>query len=78
MRCNDKNVGLLDQRFLNLLRPPLSEQASIAAYLDTETGKLDALLAKVEEAIERLQEYRTALITAAVTGKIDVRSMENS
>lgn len=53
--------------------PPLSEQRAIAAYLDAETAKLDALVAKVEEAAERLQEYRTALITAAVTGKIDVR-----
>ena len=38
-----------------------------------ETAKLDALVGKVEAAVERLQEYRTALITAAVTGKIDVR-----
>jgi type I restriction enzyme S subunit len=53
--------------------PPLPEQAAIAAYLDMETAKLDALVGKVEEAVERLQEYRTALITAAVTGKIDVR-----
>ena len=53
--------------------PPLHEQAAIAAYLDEETAKLDALVGKVEEAVERLQEYRTALITAAVTGKIDVR-----
>ena len=53
--------------------PPLPEQAAIAAYLDEETAKLDALVGKVEEAVERLQEYRTALITAAVTGKIDVR-----
>ena len=53
--------------------PPVSEQRAIAAYLDEETAKLDALVAKVETAIERLQEYRTALITAAVTGKIDVR-----
>ena len=57
-----------------LLLPPLPEQAAIAAYLDEETAKLDALVGKVEEAVERLQEYRTALITAAVTGKIDVRS----
>ncbi|NLG01963.1 MAG: restriction endonuclease subunit S, partial [Lentisphaerae bacterium] len=48
-------------------------QAAIAAYLDAETAKLDTLVAKIEEAVERLQEYRTALITAAVTGKIDVR-----
>jgi type I restriction enzyme S subunit len=54
--------------------PPLPEQAAIAAYLDLETAKLDALVGKVEEAVERLQEYRTALITAAVTGKIDVRN----
>jgi type I restriction enzyme S subunit len=53
--------------------PPLPEQAAIAAYLDKETAKLDAMAAKVETAVERLQEYRTALITAAVTGKIDVR-----
>ncbi len=53
--------------------PPLPEQRAIADYLDRETGKIDRLVAKVEEAVERLQEYRTALITAAVTGKIDVR-----
>jgi type I restriction enzyme S subunit len=53
--------------------PPHPQQAAIAAYLDLETAKLDALVGKVEEAVERLQEYRTALITAAVTGKIDVR-----
>jgi type I restriction enzyme S subunit len=58
-------------------RPPLSEQTAIAAYLDSETAKLDALVEKVEEAVERLQEYRTALITAAVTGKIDVRKAES-
>ena len=53
--------------------PPLPEQTAIAAYLDEETAKLDALVGTVEEAVERLQEYRTALITAAVAGKIDVR-----
>lgn len=57
---------------LSFIVPPLPEQAEIAAYLDEETAKLDALVGKVEEAVERLQEYRTALITAAVTGKIDV------
>ncbi|NLG00878.1 MAG: restriction endonuclease subunit S, partial [Lentisphaerae bacterium] len=46
--------------------PSLPEQAAIAAYLDAETAKLDTLVAKIEEAVERLQEYRTALITAAV------------
>ncbi|OPY65913.1 MAG: Type-1 restriction enzyme EcoKI specificity protein [Syntrophorhabdus sp. PtaU1.Bin050] len=53
--------------------PPLPEQQAIADFLDKETGKIDALIAKVEKAIEKLKEYRTALISAAVTGKIDVR-----
>ncbi|MCG8342920.1 MAG: restriction endonuclease subunit S [Chlorobiales bacterium] len=52
--------------------PPYQEQTAIATYLDHETAKIDKLMSKVEEAIERLQEYRMALITAAVTGKIDV------
>jgi type I restriction enzyme, S subunit len=54
-------------------RPPAPEQRAIADYLDGETAKLDRMMEKVEAAIEKLQEYRTALITAAVTGKIDVR-----
>jgi hypothetical protein len=54
--------------------PHHPEQSAIAAYLDEETTKLDALVGKVEEAVERLREYRTALITAAVTVKIDVRN----
>lgn len=66
------NVGQIHAFWICV--PPPSEQASIAAYLDAETAKMDALVWRVEEAVERLQEYRTALITAAVTGKIDVRS----
>ncbi len=54
--------------------PPLEEQQAIASYLDEQTGKIDTLIAKVEQAITTLQEYRSALITAAVTGKIDVRN----
>ncbi|KJS33847.1 MAG: hypothetical protein VR64_00015 [Desulfatitalea sp. BRH_c12] len=54
--------------------PPLPEQTAIATYLDRETTKIDDLITKIQAAIERLQEYRTALITAAVTGKIDVRT----
>ncbi len=53
--------------------PALPEQRAIADFLDRETGKIDRLASKVEDAIERLQEYRAALITAAVIGKIDVR-----
>jgi type I restriction enzyme S subunit len=53
--------------------PPLDEQRAIAAFLDRETERIDALAQKIEGSIEKLREYRTALISAAVTGKIDVR-----
>ena len=53
--------------------PEVREQQAIADFLGRETAKIDHMTSKVETAIERLQEYRTALITAAVTGKIDVR-----
>jgi type I restriction enzyme S subunit len=58
---------------IKLPKPPVAEQIAIAEFLDCETAKLDLMMAKVEAAIGKLQEYRTALITAAVTGKIDVR-----
>jgi restriction endonuclease S subunit len=48
------------------------EQRAIAAFLDRETARIDTLVAKIREAIERLKELRTALVSAAVTGKIDV------
>jgi len=54
--------------------PSCEEQQAIASYLDRETAKIDALIAKIREGIEKLKEYRTALISAAVTGKIDVRN----
>lgn len=68
-----QNIGMDVIQNLDVPCPPLPEQRAIADFLDRETGKIDRLVVKVEEAIERLQEYRSALITAAVTGKIDVR-----
>ena len=56
-----------------MVLPMPAEQEAITAHLDRETTRLDALVAKVRDAIERLKELRTALISAAVTGKIDVR-----
>jgi type I restriction enzyme S subunit len=58
---------------IKLALPEIKEQTAIAEYLDRETAKIDRLVEKVETAINRLQEYRSTLITAAVTGKIDVR-----
>ncbi|MBE9091127.1 restriction endonuclease subunit S [Microcystis aeruginosa LEGE 11464] len=53
--------------------PPLPEQQKIAQFLDRETSKIDNLITKTRTSIDHLKEYRTALISAAVTGKIDVR-----
>lgn len=58
---------------LEIPLPSLSEQKSIATHLDTEAAKFDTLTAEANRAIELLQERRSALISAAVTGKIDVR-----
>ena len=62
-----------DVHAVHAVVPPMVEQCNIAAFLGKETARLDSLIAKVHEAIERLRELRTALITAAVTGRIDVR-----
>ena len=55
--------------------PPVTEQAVIADYLAAKTRELDALVSQAIEVITRLTEYRQALITSAVTGKIDVRGL---
>jgi type I restriction enzyme, S subunit len=53
--------------------PGPEEQKEIAGRIEGETSKIDALVAKVERAVELLKEYRVAFISAAVTGKIDLR-----
>ena len=53
--------------------PPIGEQEKIADFISTEAAKLDTLTAEAQRAIDLLQERRTALISAAVTGQIDVR-----
>jgi len=54
--------------------PPLAEQQEISNYLDIEFGRLRRLISESEQAIDLLKERRSALITAAVTGQIDVRN----
>ncbi|MCG5534207.1 restriction endonuclease subunit S [Halorhodospira sp. 9621] len=53
--------------------PSYNEQVAISAFLDLETARIDALMEEAELVISLLQERRSALISAAVTGKIDVR-----
>jgi len=55
--------------------PPLNEQHEIAEYIDNQLGIMEMVREKTESEIERFKEYRTALISAAVTGKIDVRGL---
>ncbi|MDT2008752.1 type I restriction endonuclease subunit S [Rhodococcus opacus] len=55
--------------------PDVPEQYEIVDFLDARCRKIDALIAKAHEVIETLREYRSALITDAVTGKIDVRGV---
>jgi type I restriction enzyme S subunit len=57
--------------------PPEVERQEIVDYLDSMLPGFDSLEAEAERAIELLQERRTALISAAVTGKIDVRQFAN-
>jgi|LakMenEpi03Aug12_release.lakeMendotaPanAssembly.Ray.scaffolds.fasta_scaffold30738_5 type I restriction enzyme S subunit len=58
---------------LALAVPPAAEQTEILKFLDTELAKFDTLTTEAQHAIDLLQERRTALISAAVTGQIDVR-----
>lgn len=58
---------------MRLYMPELDQQDEIAAFLSDRCGQIDGLIAKADQVIETLREYRSALITDAVTGKIDVR-----
>jgi type I restriction enzyme, S subunit len=67
------NVGIKDLQSVKIAVAPIDEQTAIAVFLDAETAKFDTLTTVAQLAIDLLQERRTALISAAVTGQIDVR-----
>lgn len=72
--CDDQNsCSFGDFRTIFVPSPPHREQSQIATFLDRETTRIDTLIEKTRDSIELLKERRSALITAAVTGKIDVR-----
>jgi type I restriction enzyme, S subunit len=56
-----------------VINPPKAEQETIAEYLDAQTQRIDQQTARIQVVVDKLKQYRTALITNAVTGKIDVR-----
>ena len=68
-----KKIGQGIIREFVIALPPILEQQEIIAFIKLEAAKLDALTTEAQHAIDLLQERRTALISAAVTGKIDVR-----
>lgn len=69
----DPNISQDEVKNAPILRPPQGEQVRIVAHLRSALTKYNTLTEKAEGAVELLQERRTALISAAVTGKIDVR-----
>ena len=74
--CNKSTIAHFTAEKLNetiLLLPDSVEQNEIIAYLERENGKINQLILKQQSLIEKLKEYRTSIISHAVTGKIDVR-----
>jgi type I restriction enzyme S subunit len=68
-----KTIGMTDIKDLRMPIPPLEEQIKIVDKLNREKQIIEKAITKIEEQINELEKYRQALITAAVTGKIDVR-----
>lgn len=67
-------INLTNAKNMPIITPPLSEQQAIVEYLDKKTSDIDTAIQKINTQIADLQAYRTALISEAVTGKIDVRN----
>ena len=70
-----QNIGQDTIKNLVMTLPPLEEQKLICLAIRKTVSRLDTLMSVTDSAIDRLTEYRTALITAATTGKIDVRGV---
>lgn len=77
---NETAVPMLSQNQIsnfNILLPPnLAEQLSITEFITLETSTIDTLISKYQKQIDLMKEYRTSLISQAVTGKIDVRDWQ--
>jgi type I restriction enzyme S subunit len=68
-----RGINIRDLKRASIPVPPRAEQEDIALFLAQETTRIDDLITNVRAAIDRIKDLRTALISAAVTGKIDVR-----
>lgn len=70
-----RGINIFDLKRASMPTPPLEEQIAIATFIDAETSRIDQLSAESRRAVDLLQERRAALISAAVTGQIDVRDL---
>ncbi|HRF09995.1 MAG TPA: restriction endonuclease subunit S [Xanthobacteraceae bacterium] len=70
-----RGINIFDLKRVRVPCPPRAEQDQIAAFLDAKLAALDALESEAQTATQLLREHRSALIAAAVTGKIDVREV---
>lgn len=70
------NLSMEDLGNIPIAVPPDNELSAIVETINLQASKFDYLIAKATSAIELIQERRTALISAAVTGKIDVRDWQ--
>lgn len=80
--CRSKGIRLSRLRMytddffdLLIIKPPKQEQEEILKYIETECAIINQAISKAQKEIELIQEYRTTLISDAVTGKIDVRHL---
>ena len=71
-----QNIGMGVIENLHVTCPPKSEAETIAKYLQNEDKKFKSVVSSAYDAIQLMQERRTALISAVVTGKIDVRAWQ--
>jgi type I restriction enzyme S subunit len=71
-----QNIAKDDYLSINILLPSIAEQDAIVSHLESKLEGLQKLDERINKAIEFMQERRTALISAAVTGKIDIRGWQ--
>jgi type I restriction enzyme, S subunit len=71
-----KTIGMSDVKELRMPVPPLDDQVNIANQIDEQQGKLKDVISKVKKQLDKLQEYRRSLITAAVTDKLAISEVE--
>jgi type I restriction enzyme S subunit len=69
------NISMGDLEKLFVMAPSIEEQRQILKHLNCKIGSFDVMMEKIRVAIDCLKEYRTAFISAAVTGKIDLRGL---